>query len=71
MSSKDDVSHALSFLFDGHDGDGIKKIEERIQMLPGMEWFDLFSRYVEKNGIGKAPAAWLDQPSVLEAPAAE
>ncbi len=71
MSSKDDVSHSLSFLFDGHDGDGIKKIEQRIQTLPGMEWFDLFSRYVEKNGIGKAPAAWLDHPGECAAPAAE
>lgn len=58
MSSKSDVAHALQFLFDGADGTVIATIEKRIRQLPGLEWFDLLSKYVAKNGIPAAPKSW-------------
>jgi len=60
MSSKSDVAHALQFLFDGSEGTAIPNIERRIRQLPGLEWFDLLSKYVAKNGIRRAPEAWFD-----------
>jgi hypothetical protein len=71
MSPKAEVFHALRFLFDGRDGDGVGLVEARIRELPGMEWFDLFTRYVERHDIRRAPEAWLDQPGACSASAAE
>jgi rubrerythrin len=59
MSAKDEVYHALRFLFDGSEGDAIPYIEQRVRQLPGLEWFDLFTKYVRNNKIGRAPATWL------------
>ncbi len=58
MSSKSDVAHALQFLFDGAEGTAVATIEKRIRQLPGLEWFDLFSKYVTAHGIRRAPESW-------------
>jgi len=58
MSPKSEVAHVLSFLFDGTEGTAIADIEEKIRGLPGLEWFDLFTKYCRENGIGKAPREW-------------
>src|SRR3954454_14311287 len=47
MSPKADVIHAIRFLFDGLDGTAIARIEDKMRSLPGLEWFDLFTRFVE------------------------
>ncbi|MSP26393.1 MAG: hypothetical protein EXR75_14820 [Myxococcales bacterium] len=62
MSSKAEVAHALSFLFDGADGDAIEQVEKRIRALPGLEWFNLLSQYVEVNGIRRPPASFFAHP---------
>jgi hypothetical protein len=58
MSTKEEVSHALSFLFDGSDGVDIPQIEARFQALPGLETWRGFSEYVDSNGIRRAPREW-------------
>ena len=62
MSDKAEVAHALGFLFDGSEGDAIEQVENRVRSLPGLEWFNLLSRYVETNGIRRPPASWFDHP---------
>ncbi len=64
MSKKEDVCHAIRFLFDGKDGQAIPRIEEKIRELPGLEWFDLFTRFVEQYGIDRAPTSWFNQRRV-------
>jgi hypothetical protein len=59
MLDKPDVLHSLRFLFDGMDGDAIPAIEARVRELPGLGWFDLFSRYVRRHELRAAPACWL------------
>jgi rubrerythrin len=61
MCSKDDVCHAIRFLFDGMDGTAVEKIERKIQELPGLGWFDLFSGFVTRHNIRRAPASWMPQ----------
>lgn len=58
MCPREDVIHAISFLFDGKDGPVGKRIDAKIRELPGLEWFDMFTRFVEEHQIGKAPASW-------------
>lgn len=58
MSPKSEVRHALQFLFDGNDGTAIRGIEEKIRALPGLEWFDLFTKFCAEHRIGRAPDDW-------------
>lgn len=62
MCAREDTLHLISFLFDGVDGDRIGTIERKIRGLPGLEWFDLFTKYATKNNVRRAPAAWLSTP---------
>jgi fatty acid desaturase len=62
MLDKPDVLHGIRFLFDGMEGDVIPAIEARVRELPGLEWFDLFSRFVARHQLRRAPASWLAQP---------
>ena len=59
MCSKEDVHHAIRFLFDGMDGTVIEKIDSKMRELPGLGWFDLFSRFVKRHNIRRAPASWM------------
>jgi rubrerythrin len=59
MCPHEESCHALSFLFDGVDGTAIPNIEAKVRELPGLEWFDMFTRYVQQNGVRRAPAAWI------------
>jgi len=59
MCEKDHVLHATRFLFDGIDGDAILQIERKVRELPGLEWFDLFSKFARDNDIRAAPSAWM------------
>jgi hypothetical protein len=59
MLSNEESCHSLSFLFDGMDGTTIARIEEKVRELPGLEWFDMFTRFVQQNGVRKAPEAWI------------
>jgi rubrerythrin len=63
MSPKEEVVHAIRFLFDGLDGPAIERIERKVRELPGLEWFDLFSRFVAHHNIRKAPASWMSKRS--------
>jgi len=67
MSSKEDVIHAVRFLFDGVDGTAIDRIDRKIRELPGLQWFDLFTRFAAHHKIRKAPASWM--PKQRAAPA--
>lgn len=69
MSPKSEVCHAIRFLFDGLDGDAIPAIERRVRELPGLEWFDLFTRFAERYDIRRAPASWYARPRRPRAPA--
>jgi hypothetical protein len=59
MCPTEESCHALSFLFDGMDGPVIPRIEAKVRELPGLEWFDMFSRFVRQNRVGKAPPSWM------------
>lgn len=67
MSAKEDVAHALQFLFDGAEGTAVASIEKKIRALPGLEWFDLLSKYVSQNGIRRAPESWFDRARAVPA----
>jgi hypothetical protein len=58
MCCEEDAHHAIRFLFDGLDGDAIAAVEKKVQTLPGLEWFDLFTRYAEKADLRAAPKSW-------------
>jgi hypothetical protein len=60
MCSEDDARHAIRFLFDGLDGRAITAIEKKVQTLPGLEWFDLFTKYAERGPLTAAPSAWFN-----------
>ncbi len=62
MSSKEDVDHAIRFLFDGREGEAIDKVERKVRELPGLGWFDLFRKYVTKNDLRPAPDSWFPVP---------
>lgn len=61
MSPKEDVVHAVRFLFDGVDGTAIERIDRKVRELPGLEWFDLFTRFAAHHNIRKAPAVWMSK----------
>ena len=58
MCSKEDVLHTIRFLFDGLDGKAIARVDQKIRELPGLEWFDLFTKFAERHDIRRAPDAW-------------
>jgi rubrerythrin len=60
MNDRAEVLHALSFLFDGTEGTVIPEIERKVRQVPGLEWFDLFTKYVERYGVTKAPESWFN-----------
>ncbi len=62
MSPTEEAHHALRYLFDGAEGEVIPAIERKIGTLPGLEGFDIFTRYVERAGLKRAPAEWLAVP---------
>lgn len=62
MCSKEDVHHAIRWLFDGTDGDAIDKVDRKMREMPGLEWFDLFRKFATKHRIGRAPDAWFPRP---------
>src|SRR5262245_12672512 len=47
MSSKEEVCHAIRFLFDGADGTAVRAIEDKVRDLPGLEWFDMFTKFAD------------------------
>jgi rubrerythrin len=59
MSPKSEVFHAIRFLFDGMEGVDPGSIDRKMRELPGLEWFDLFTRFVTHHQIRKAPASWI------------
>ena len=59
MCPDEESCHVLQFLFDGAEGTAIPKIEAKMRELPGLEWFDLFSRYVRDRRVGRAPDSWM------------
>lgn len=61
MCPTEEACHSLSFLFDGMDGLTISRIEAKVRELPGLEWFDMFTRFVQQNGVRKAPDAWISR----------
>lgn len=58
MCPRSESIHAIRYLFDGVDGDACGAIDRKVRELPGLEWFDLFTRFARQNGIRKAPDAW-------------
>jgi hypothetical protein len=67
MCSEEDACHAIRFLFDGLEGDAIAAVERKVRTLPGLEWFDLFTKYAEKNRIRAAPRAWFSPAASVRA----
>lgn len=65
MSPREDSVHAIRFLFDGNEGTAIEKVEQKMRELPGLEWFDLFTKYANDNGIRRAPASWFPARSAM------
>ncbi len=66
MCPKSEVLHAIRFLFDGRDGPFVRQIEARVRELPGLEEFDMFTKFVERHDIRSAPRAWM--PNALANP---
>lgn len=66
MCEKSDTHHAIRFLFDGIDGDAAARIDSKMRELPGLEWFDLFTKFVRDQNIRKAPDSWF--PPTRRAP---
>jgi rubrerythrin len=58
MCPKEEVIHAIRFLFDGLDGTAIPRVEEKVRELPGLEWFDMFTKFAERHDIRRAPESW-------------
>jgi len=50
--------YELRFLFDGMDGNAVRRIEAKVREMPRLEWFDLFTKFVRENDLRKAPADW-------------
>jgi hypothetical protein len=61
MSPKEDVHHVIRYLFDGADGTAISHIESKVRALPGLGWFDLFTKFARKNHLRRAPEAWFPE----------
>ena len=62
MCTKEDVHHAIRWLFDGKDGEAIEKVDRKMREMPGLEWFDMFRKYVDKHDIQPAPDSWFPRP---------
>lgn len=62
MCRKEDVHHAIRWLFDGKNGDAIDKVDRKMREMPGLEWFDLFRKYVTKHNLEPAPDSWFPRP---------
>lgn len=62
MCRKEDVHHAIRWLFDGREGEAIDKVDRKMREMPGLEWFDLFRKYVTKHDLGPAPDSWFPRP---------
>lgn len=62
MCAKEDVLHAIQWLFDGREGTAVDKVDQKMREMPGLEWFDLFRKYVTKHDIGRAPDSWFPRP---------
>jgi hypothetical protein len=71
MCPRAETLHAVRFLFDGMDGDACGVVDRKVRELPGLEWFDLFTRFAEQHQIRKAPASWFPRgiaaPSEMDA----
>jgi hypothetical protein len=48
----------IRHLFDGLDGPYCDLIDKKMRELPGLEWFDLFTKFVREHNIRKAPDSW-------------
>ena len=70
MCSKADVCHAIRFLFDGNAGSAVSTIERKVRELPGLEWFDLFTKFNDHHGLGPAPGEWMPRARAKVAPRA-
>jgi hypothetical protein len=70
MSPREESVHAIRFLFDGSEGTAIERIEQKMRELPGLEWFDLFTKYAIDNGIRRAPASWFPDRATLSSESA-
>jgi hypothetical protein len=66
MQPREESVHAVRYLFDGHEGTAIGEIERRVRELPGLEQFDMFTRFAQRHDIRRAPASWYP-PTVTEA----
>jgi len=62
MCSKEDVNHAIRWLFDGKDGEAGDKVDRKMREMPGLEWFDLFRKFNDKNDLRRAPDSWFPRP---------
>jgi len=65
MCEKDDSVHAIKFLFDGIEGPYCDLIDQKMRELPGLEWFDLFTKFVKDHNIGKAPDSWFPRRGLV------
>lgn len=61
MCTKEDAVHAIRFLFDGLDGNVIPKVEQKARELPGLEWFNLFTKFAQTHDIRRAPDSWFNK----------
>lgn len=68
MCEKEESVHAIRFLFDGLDGTACAAIDRKTRELPGLEWFDLFTRFARQHNIRKSPASWFAKAASKEAP---
>jgi hypothetical protein len=65
MNARSEVLHALRFLFDGMDGPTIAGIERKVRELPGLEWFDMFTKFVTQHDLRTAPRSWFSEGANL------
>jgi hypothetical protein len=68
MCEKEESIHAIQFLFDGVHGSAPDLIDRKTRELPGLEWFDLFTRFTRDHKIGKAPREWFPDRVNLDSP---
>jgi hypothetical protein len=59
MCDTEDSIHAIRHLFDGTEGTICDLIDRKTRELPGLEWFDLMTKFAQRHNIGKAPASWM------------
>jgi hypothetical protein len=66
MCDKEDSARVIQHLFDGLDGHVCDLIDRKTRELPGLEWFDLFTRFARDHKIGKAPKEWFPEQGSLD-----